>query len=76
MYKRQILDTITRSSPKIALVSDDFPTLGLPIIEKRISSSANSSSVKSNFLITSSNKSPIPIPWLPETGIGSPIPKL
>ena len=53
---------ITLSSPRIAFVNDDFPTFGRPIIEKRISSSSNSSSTKSRFLMISSNKSPIPIP--------------
>ena len=69
-----ILETITRSSPKIAFVRDDLPTFGLPIIEKLISSSLVSSSCKSYWLIIWSNKSPIPIPCEPETGIGSPTP--
>ncbi|GBU00895.1 hypothetical protein M1K003_2920 [Staphylococcus aureus] len=34
------LDTITRSSPKIALTKLDLPTLGLPMIERRIVSSS------------------------------------
>ena len=45
-----ILETITRSSPKIAFVRDDLPTFGLPIIEKLISSSLVSSSCKSNLI--------------------------
>ena len=70
-----IFETITLSSFKIALVKEDLPTFGLPIKEKWMISSFSfcSNLGKSSNIL--SNKSPIPIPWAPDTGIGSPKPK-
>ena len=69
-----ISDAITRSSPKIVLIKLDLPTLGRPIRENLILSSSSSSSSTLKFLQTSSSKSPIPSPWDPEIGNGSPNP--
>ena len=69
--------TITRSSPSIALTSEDFPTFGRPITAIRISSSSRvSSSFDGKFFTTASSKSPKFSALLAEMPIGSPKPKL
>jgi len=58
-----IFETMTRSSPAMALISEDLPTFGLPITATRIlSSSSSSSSSSGKYLITSSSRSPVPWP--------------
>ncbi|MNJ62745.1 hypothetical protein D3C77_585970 [compost metagenome] len=72
-----ILLTITRSSPRSALTSDDLPTFGRPISATRMTSSSYSSSSSSGRLsVIASSKSPTPVPWLPDTPMGSPNPRL
>ncbi|MNP15718.1 hypothetical protein D3C76_1080870 [compost metagenome] len=69
--------TITLSSPSILLTSDDFPTLGLPIIATlTVSSSSISGSTLSNLLYISSNISPIPNFLPADIPNGSPNPRL
>ncbi len=69
-------ETIARSSFKSAFSSDDLPTLGWPI---SASASCGSSSLEGssggNFSTIASSKSPVPSPWIAETGTGSPKPR-
>ena len=69
-------ETMTLSSPSIAFTKDDFTTFGLPMIANEIdlSSLEPISSSLGNLEQTSSNKSPIPIPWIAEITKGSPNP--
>ncbi len=56
-----MLETITLSSPAIALMSEDLPTLGLPITATlTVSLSSSSFSSSGKYFITSSSKSPVP----------------
>ncbi len=72
-----ISDTITRSSPAILLMMDDFPTLGFPTIAIRGRSSSSSvSAASSNIAVTASSISPRPSLFDAEIGYGSPMPRL
>ena len=56
-------DTITRSSPSIALTKLDFPTFGRPIKLNLMMSLSSSSPLSSGKALTAaSNKSPRPSP--------------
>ena len=68
--------TLTRASPHRRLRRDDFPTLGLPTIATRISSSGPgpSSSTTGRRVAIASTRSAIPRPCSAEIGIGSPRP--
>ena len=68
------LDTITRSSFKMELTKLDFPTLGRPIQQNEVIPSYGAISFSGSFSITTSNKSPSPIPCAPLIAIGSPRP--
>ena len=50
-----IFDTITRSSPHILFIIEDFPTLGLPITATFIESSSSSSSFSSGRYFSTSS---------------------
>ena len=66
-----------RSSPISALKSDDLPTFGRPRIATRIASSptaGRASPMSSSRATTSSSRSPVPWPCIPESGSGSPSP--
>ena len=68
--------TILRFSPMNAFSKLDLPTLGRPIIATLISSlSLTTSSGAGRCLTNSSNNSPVPLPWIPDIGIGSPKPR-
>ena len=70
-------ETITRSWPNSALVKDDLPTLGRPMIATwMVSSSSTLVPIKGKCLTVSSNKSPRFIKFFAEMPIGSPSPKL
>ena len=66
---RRASETITRSEPRKALTSEDLPTLGRPITATRTasSSSARGGAVAERSTIASS-RSPVPSPWVAETG--------
>ena len=65
--------TITRFSPKMQLISEDFPTFGFPMTATRMTSSSSSSpSSSGKYSKQASSRSPVPCPWMAETGIGSP----
>ena len=65
--------TIALFSPSILFTSDDFPTLGFPIIATLIYSSSSSfSSFSGKFSYILSNTSPIPIAFAADIGYGSP----
>ncbi len=69
------LVTMTRSSPRIRLTSEDLPTFGLPMM-------ATLSRVLLLLLLggkcakQASSRSPVPWPWTAETAMGSPRPRL
>ena len=69
-----MFETITRFSPKMALTNEDLPTFGRPIKLNLMESSSSLVASLGNSLIILSSKSPVPIPWVPATGIGSPKP--
>ncbi len=66
--------TITRSSPSSRLSSDDLPTFGRPISASRVASSASALPVPGSRSTIRSSRSPVPRPWVADTGIGSPSP--
>src|SRR5215203_1424969 len=69
-------ETITRSEPRKALTSEDLPTLGRPITATRTVSSSSSCGSRSPRATTiASRRSPVPRPWVEETGSGSPRPR-
>jgi hypothetical protein len=68
--------TMFRSWPVNALISEDFPTFGLPIIANFIVSLLSSLlSIEIPSVIISS-RSPVFLPTIAETSIGSPSPSL
>ena len=72
-----ISDTITRSSPAILLMMDDFPTFGFPTMAIRgLSSSSSVNASLSKYSVTASSISPRPSLLTDEIGYGSPIPRL
>ena len=64
-----ILVTIFLSSPRIALINDDLPTLGLPRIEILGKFSSSLLILSSNLLTIKSSNSPVPDPLIEEIGI-------
>ena len=70
-----IEETIDLFSFNKQLYKEDLPTFGLPINDKEMPSYGSSSFSFSKQAITLSKISPIPIPWTPLVGIGSPRPK-
>ena len=69
--------TMTRSSPRMRLTREDFPTFGLPMTATLMtSSSSRSSSSGGKYWMQASRSSPVPCPWTAETGMGSPRPRL
>jgi len=68
--------TIFLSSPSRELTRDDFPTLGLPTIATLGRSGTDSSDCSGRFPVTSSRRSPVPLPFIELTGKNSlkPIP--
>ena len=72
-----ISETMTRFSPVILLIIEDFPTFGFPTIAMRgLSSSCASTASLSNKSVTVSSISPKPNRFAAETACGSPMPKL
>src|SRR5260370_1146454 len=68
--------TTLRSSPTSRLKRVDLPTLGRPTIaiENSFGASGAGSRSGGSAPITASRRSPLPRPWIAETGIGSPSP--
>lgn len=67
--------TILRSESSNALVSDDLPTFGRPMMANLGSSSKPSASESSGrAATTASSKSPVPLPLIVEMQYGSPKP--
>ncbi len=68
-------ETIRRSSPKIRLITELFPALGLPITATLIASFQPSESASSlsggKYESARSSRSPVPLPCTDETGTGS-----
>ena len=69
-----ISDTITLSSPTMAFTSDDLPTFGRPITAIRAAWSSPGASASATSSDTRSSRSPVPSPWVADTGTGSPRP--
>ena len=68
-------ETMTRFSPRMRFMSDDLPTLGLPMTATFILSSSSSPSSRGGKWAThSSSRSPVPWPWTAERAMGSPRP--
>ncbi len=71
--------TSTRSRPRSALTRLDLPTFGRPRIATRMASSGTvgrcAGAIRSSSPTIRSSRSPLPVPWRPEIGIGSPSPR-
>ena len=68
-------ETITRSSPRKRLTSEDLPTFGRPMTASRTVSSSGSSSSSGRSAHERSSRSPLPRPCVADTAIGSPRPR-
>ena len=72
-----VTSSTSRSSPRMRLTREDFPTFGLPMTATLMtSSSSRSSSSGGKYWMQASRRSPVPCPWTAETGMGSPRPRL
>ena len=68
--------TITRFSPRMRLMSELLPTLGLPITATWMRSSSSSPSSGGGKCATQASKrSPVPCPCMAESSMGSPRPR-